>query len=108
MYNRPWLPMIPYLVNSVTGTNPDDDPGLFKKASPLYFVQPQSPATLILQGGRDNIVDASQSRLLKAKLEAAGTPHDLVLYPNEGHGWYGTNLSHSFDKIEAFLEKYVK
>ena len=53
------------------------------------------------------IVDQSQSRLLADKLQAAGVPHQFVLYPTEGHGWFGANMVDSFNKIEAFLKTYL-
>lgn len=108
MYNQPWHPLIPYLMEMVTGTTPTNNEDAYKQSSPLYFVNAQSAPTLILQGGRDNIVAPSQSRILKHKLDAAGVKNELVLYEKEGHGWYGNNLVNSFNKIEEFLEQHMK
>lgn len=103
MFTQPWHPMIPYLMQMVTGMDPADNLELLRQSSPVNFINAQSAPTLILQGGRDNIVDPSQSRLLKSKLDSAGVKNELVLYPNEGHGWYGANLVNTFNRIEAFL-----
>lgn len=108
MYQQPWHQMIPYLLQTLTGTTPMANPELYRQSSPAYFVNAQSTPTLILQGGADYVVNPSQSQLLKEKLQQAGVVHEMVLYPREGHGWFGANLSHSFDKIEAFLELTVK
>lgn len=107
MYNKPWHSMIPYLLQMLTGTTPSKDPEAYQQSSPAYFVNAQSAPTLILQGGSDQIVNPSQSRLLKAKLEKAGVDHELVIYPRERHGWSGANLKDSFDRIEAFLTKQM-
>jgi len=73
------------------------------QSSPINFVNGQSPPTIILHGGADIVVSVSQSILLNNKLTIAGVTHQYVYYPTEGHGWVGTNLTDSFNKIEAFL-----
>lgn len=108
MYNDPWHNMIPFLLQMLTGTTPKVKPDVYQQSSPAFFVNNNSAPTLILQGGRDQIVAPSQSHLLQQKLEQAGVPHDLVLYPKERHGWYGANLVNSFDRIEAFLKEHVQ
>jgi len=107
MYNKPWHSMIPYLLQMLTGTTPSANPKVYQQSSPAYFVNAQTAPTLILQGGSDQIVNPSQSRLLKEKLEKAGVEHELVIYPRERHGWQGANLRDSFDRIEAFLKKQM-
>lgn len=107
MYNKPWHSLIPPLLKMLTGTTPQANAVVYQQSSPAYFVTPQTAPTILLQGGRDKIVDASQSRLLEEKLTQAGVPNELVLYPKERHGWKGANLTNSFDRIEAFLEKHV-
>jgi acetyl esterase/lipase len=108
MYKNPWHSMIPYLLQMLTGTTPAANAAVYQQSSPAHFVNTQSAPTIIFQGGKDNIVHPSQSQHLEKKLKQAGVPHQLVLYPNERHGWYGTNLSNSFDHIEAFLDTHVK
>lgn len=104
MYNEPWHPLVTSLLQSVTGTTPSANAQLYQQSSPAHFVNAQTPPTLILHGTNDIIVDISQSQFLKQKLEAAGVPHEMVVYPNESHGWGGSTLSDSFSRIEAFLK----
>ncbi|HYC29012.1 MAG TPA: alpha/beta hydrolase [Chitinophagaceae bacterium] len=109
MYHNPWHPLVPLALQMITGTTPDNDPELFKSSSPIEFVSPQSPPTLILHGGRDEIVAVSQSKALANKLKQAGVKHQLEIYPSERHGrWYGKTLTSSFDHIENFLETHVQ
>lgn len=107
MYNQPWHPLVPLALQMVTGTTPQQNPGIYESSSPVRFITPQSPPTLILHGGADSVVNVSQSKLLQQKLQAANVPNELVIYPGEGHGWRGTNMNNSIDRIEAFLNKYV-
>lgn len=108
MYLEPWNPIIPRLLEALTGTTPTANAQAYQQSSPAFFVTAQSPPTLILQGGADFVVDPSQSQLLAAKLQAAGVPHQYIVYPNEGHGWFGNNMVDSFNRIEAFLKEHLQ
>jgi len=92
----------------ITGTTPIANAGLYLQSSPINYVTSTTPPTLILHGSKDQMVNVSQSRALKTRLEKAGVVHELVVYPGEQHGWRGATLSNSFDRIEAFLEKNVR
>ena len=107
MYNNPWHPLVPMALQMITGTSPQLNPNLYFSSSPIQYISPQAPPTLILHGGKDEIVDVSQSKLLAEKLKAAGVPHQLKIYPSERHGrWYGKTLTSSFNHIEAFLKQH--
>jgi acetyl esterase/lipase len=107
MFNSPWHYLVPLALQSVTGATPSSNSELYMQSSPAYFVNAQSPPTLILHGSADFVVHVSQSEILKGKLEQAGVEHQLVVYPNTGHGWFGSKLTDSFNKIEAFLAAVV-
>lgn len=92
------------LVGGIPGGNPE----AYKQSSPIRFVTAQSPPTLMLHGGKDFMVDVSQSQMLKTKLQSVGVATELVVYPNEGHGWFGANLNDSFEKIILFLNKHIR
>lgn len=108
MYRRPWHPMVVYALEMITGTTPDANLEIYKQSSPVNFISTASAPTLIFHGEKDQIVDISQSKILKQKLEKAGVKHELVVYSGERHGWYGTTLTRSFDMIGLFLEANVK
>jgi len=107
MYNNPTYPLVPILLSNVIGGTPTTQPMIYQISSPLNYVANQSPPTLILHGGVDNVVSPSQSVLLNNKLTLAGVTHQYLLYPTEGHGWVGANLIDSFNKIQAFLAANV-
>ena len=107
MYNDPWHQLVPYALQMITGGTPETNNSIYHNSSPVNFISSQSAPTLIFHGGNDNVVDISQSRLLKNKLTSAGIKHEMVVYPKERHGWYGHSLTNSFDRIEEFLFKTV-
>ncbi|WP_345258217.1 alpha/beta hydrolase [Flaviaesturariibacter amylovorans] len=106
MHDQPWHPLVPIALQMITGSKPSTQPDVYRNASPVSFVRPGVPPTLIFHGAKDNVVDISQSRVLADTLKGAGVSHELVVYPNERHGWQGNNLKKSFDKLEEFLEKH--
>ncbi len=107
MYNNPWNAMIPHVMESFIGGTPANNPA-YKNLSPVNFINAATPPTLMLHGRQDHLVNITQSQALQKKLQQAGVANELVVYPNAGHGWFGSTLSDSFDKIEAFLKQYVK
>ena len=58
-----------------------------------------------MQGGRDFLVPENQSVLLRNKLKDKGVMHEYISYPNEGHGWRGSKLLESLDKVAEFLRR---
>ncbi len=107
MYNRPANSLVQAGLVSVIGKTPIQDSLLYAKSSPVNFVNSTSPATILLHGGLDPLVRVSQSTTLKTKLDANNVINQLVIYPNEGHGWFGSVLFDSFNKIEVFLKANV-
>ncbi|HEX6191801.1 MAG TPA: alpha/beta hydrolase [Chitinophagaceae bacterium] len=108
LYHSPAISQIsPSLIAVLVGTTPTLNPTLYFESSPINFVTATSPPTIILQGGLDPLVPQAQSVALKDMLVSKGVAAQYVLYPNEGHGWYGNNLTDSFNKIVAFLSTHV-
>jgi acetyl esterase/lipase len=107
MYQKPWHPLVPYALQMITGSTPSNNPAIYYQSSPVNYVNEHSAPTLILHGGSDHVVNVSQSKELKNKLDAAGVKNELVVYPGKSHGWQGATLSNSFDRIEEFLQANV-
>jgi acetyl esterase/lipase len=97
----------PAIVNFLNAT-PVSNPTLYRDASPMNFVTAQSVPTQIFHGGVDFVVPLAQSTALKAKLEAVNVKVEMVVYPNEGHGWVGANLIDTYTKAVAFIQQNVK
>jgi acetyl esterase/lipase len=107
MYDNPVFPQVPQLLELLLGGTPVNNAVAYHQSSPIIYVTPQSCPTLLFHGGRDPLVNPRQSELLKAKLEKEGVTNKLIIYANEGHGWHGSNLADSFDKIAGFLDENV-
>jgi acetyl esterase/lipase len=107
LYNNPGYPVIPSLLARIAGGTPTQNKANYEAWSPVYFVKPSSPPTLILHGQNDMLVPPVQSKLLVKRLAEAGVKHKFITYPGVGHGWRGATLTDSFTKIVSFLQSNV-
>ena len=93
---------------AVIGQSYSQDSTMYKQSSPINFVNAQNPPTIALQGGLDDIVIPVQTTMLIDKLNAAGVTNQLVIYPNEGHGFTDADNTDALNKILPFLATYAK
>lgn len=108
MYNDPasiFAP--PASIAQLFGGTPATKADLYFQSSPINFITPQSPATITLQGGVDILVKPSQQTALHQVLNSKNVVNQLIIYPNENHGWTGTNLVNSFNSIQEFVNANV-
>lgn len=59
---------------------------LEQNMSPLHWLSPDSPPSFIIHGDADPVVPFGQSLALKARLDTAGVPAEMVRVPGGGHG----------------------
>ncbi|MBI3958813.1 MAG: alpha/beta hydrolase [Chloroflexi bacterium] len=57
----------------------------FAAASPSSYVFPGMPQTRLIHGALDETVPLSISEEFQQKLDAAGVPNELIVYPDKGH-----------------------
>jgi len=100
--------LFPSMLTTVTGESPETNPSIYNQSSPVNFVNAGSPPTILLHGGKDATIPPAQSEILVTRLQENKVNYQLVLYPNQGHGWIGPDLEDSFSKIAAFLKLHVK
>jgi dipeptidyl aminopeptidase/acylaminoacyl peptidase len=74
--------MTPYFGASVY-----DDPGVYARASAITYIKQAKTPTLVVVGDRDGECPAPQSFEFWHALRAEHVPTQLVVYPNEGHGF---------------------
>jgi carboxymethylenebutenolidase len=65
------------------------------------------PPTLVLHGESDRIVPASHARRLERLLGEAGTPHEVQVYPGEGHVLSGMAQFDAAARVTAFLSRHL-
>ncbi len=75
------------LVRGLMGGPPASDPALYHDASPLDFVGPETPPTLLIHGTRDEIVWVRHSERLRDRMAQAGRPVFLLELPWATHGF---------------------
>ena len=78
-----------------------------ESASPYHTATTTSPPTLLFYGGQDPLVPNSQGIDLDSQLTNLGVPHEFTFYEEEGHGWYGQNLTDTFNKISNYINQYL-
>src|SRR5205807_1955178 len=69
------------------GGSPTEAPANYNAASPIRLIARGSPPTLLLHGGRDELVSFRQSDRLAEHLEEVGIPHLNLLLPWATHGF---------------------
>ncbi len=68
------------------GGSPEQAPEAYDAASPILFLGPDTPPTLLIHGGRDELVSPRQSERLAERLAQAERPHLLLRLPWATHG----------------------
>ena len=85
------------------------DPAVYAKSSAINYMDRVKTPTLVIVGDRDGECPAPQSFEFWHALRAFGVPTELVVYPNEGHGF--VDPAHIRDRTvrEAlWFEKYLQ
>ena len=93
--------MIPYFGASVY-----DDPQVYARSSAINFVKNAQTPTLMVVGDRDGECPAPQSFEFWHALRDLHVPTELVVYPNEGHGF--TDPAHSRDAQRRAMEWFAQ
>ena len=65
------------------------------------------PPTLILHGEQDTVVPVSEARALDTLLTRLDIPHQIQLFPGEGHWFSPTTQLHILQSIATFLSKHL-
>ncbi|GAA4122643.1 S9 family peptidase [Knoellia locipacati] len=60
---------------------------VYVERSPVHHADEVQGAVLLLQGGADEVVPQAQAEVMAAGMRAAGEEVELVIYPDEGHGF---------------------
>ena len=75
----------------------------FVEASPVTHVTSDDPPFLLIHGDADETVLYQNSELMKATLEEAGVPVDLLRIPGAGHGPTFPGATNPPDYIGAMI-----
>jgi acetyl esterase/lipase len=85
-------------------------PAVARTASPLSWVSPSFPPTLLLHGKGDQLVPVAASELMHEALTAAGVPTEIHLFPDQPHGFDARpEFARQNGGIVAFfLDRYLR
>lgn len=79
-----------------------------ESASPMGRVDEIRAPLFVIHGQNDPRVPVSEAYQLVASLERRGVPHELIVYPDEGHGLAKlANRLDAYPRAIAFLERYL-
>jgi acetyl esterase/lipase len=97
---------IPALGINLKGPRNDIE-ALARKLSPITYVNPKYPPTLIVHGDSDKIVPLQQAQAMDRALARLGVEHKLVVIPGGGHDdkTFGPGL---IEALQWFKDKLLK
>jgi acetyl esterase/lipase len=75
--------------------------------SPLNWVTPEAPPTLIIHGTEDKYVAYEQAIWMHDRLAACGVEVELLTLPGAGHGFKGEDAKKAEAALIAFFEKHL-
>jgi len=93
--------MVPYFGASVY-----DDPAVYAKSSAISYIKQVKTPTLVVVGDRDGECPAPQSFEFWHALRDQHVPTQLVVYPNEGHGF--VDPAHRRDVLDRAVEWFAR
>jgi acetyl esterase/lipase len=91
------------LLRQFLGGDPDEKPGLYRKASPVSHVTPDTPPFFLFHGTIDTLVPFSQAERMAAALARNGVHHELYEMHLRGHITSFLTAGNAVDEALAFL-----
>jgi dipeptidyl aminopeptidase/acylaminoacyl peptidase len=104
-HTEPWMAAI----STVEYGDPVKQKDLLASLSPIHKLDRIKAPTLVLHGANDTNVPVVEAQQVVDTLKKRGVPVDLVLFPDEGHGFRKTpNRVRSTVSLVEWFEKYLR
>lgn len=104
-HTEPWMAAI----STVEYGDPVRQKDLLASLSPIHKIDRIKAPTLVLHGANDTNVPVVEAQQVVDTLKKRGVPVDLVLFPDEGHGFRKTpNRVRSTVSLVEWFEKYLR
>jgi len=86
--------------------DPAENAELWKRRSPFFYLDRIQASVQLICGAHDPRCPASESLAARDRLQQLGTPVELILYPDEGHGFLKLEnvVDHELRRL-SFLER---
>jgi len=110
-YNAPTNPNVidgPDTLRRFLGGPPDTAQDAFNVASPINHLSANTPPTLLLHGGRDQLVGQQHTEFLTTELAAANVPHRTVIIPYGQHGFDYNFNGWSGQIVQPILRQFLQ
>jgi dipeptidyl aminopeptidase/acylaminoacyl peptidase len=102
---EPWMAAI----STIEYGDPKTQADLLRRLSPINKIDRVKAATLVLHGANDTNVPVVEAHQVVDNLKKRGVPVELVMFPDEGHGWRKTpNRIRSTIEVTRWFVKYLK
>jgi len=102
---EPWMAAI----STVEYGDPVTQKDLLASLSPIHKLDRIKAPTLVLHGANDTNVPVVEAQQVVETLKKRGVPVDLVLFPDEGHGFRKTtNRVRSTVALVEWFDKYLR
>lgn len=93
------------LVAKLLGGSVNEKADLARAASPIEYVNSDSPPILLIHGHKDRLVPVSQSTVLNDAYRKAGAKSEMILLPDAGHGFPPDQKTET--QIADFFARYL-
>ena len=80
----------------------------FGEFSPINFVSPDDPPTLIVHGDQDQMVPILEGESMYQALLKVGVKSKIVTIPGAGHGFFGKDDDHAMQETISWFEEHLK
>jgi dienelactone hydrolase len=94
--------------NGRMGTTPWDNPDLFVKNSPVFYIGDISMPILLMHNRNDKNVHFQEGIQFITGLRRAGKRSWMLEYDNGGHGVYGDDYKDYLVRMTQFFDHYLK
>ena len=93
-----------------SGKSYADQPKAFEEMSPYYWIRPDSPPMLLIQGNRDSTIPLAHAIHLQEKANRIGADVESIIVENSGHNWRGVDgdIAPSREEIQQITVEYVR
>ena len=88
--------------------DPVKDADRYRAYSPIYFMENIVAPVQMIAGAHDPRCPADETEQAAKALQEMDVPHEVIIYPDEGHGFRKTeNRVDAYRRRAAFLSKYL-
>jgi len=103
-HTEPWMAAI----STIKYGDPKTQADLLRRLSPINKIERVKAATIVLHGANDTNVPVVEAEQVVDNLKKRGVPVELVMFPDEGHGWRKTpNRIRSTIEVTHWFVKYL-